>query len=222
VSAPAGGYVPGVPSIAPRADRPTGCLQDVGDVTGRFAQSPLRNPGSRDGNEAGRRTAPGGGHHSRHRARRTARYRLLTVAPSTTSGMSHHAGTPARISPDVASDVQVAQPKEREVAPGPVRAQSLIRSERSERGEQRADEQLQRSRSRGIRRHGRRSSICASRDGVARHPNSPLELVAHWSLSPGKGCPKVAGVASIRSRPTVTTVSGRRQNLIARVGGASE
>jgi hypothetical protein len=53
------------------------------------------------------------------------------------------------------------------------------------------------------------------------HPHSPLELVTPWSLSPGKGCAKVAVVASIRSRPTVMTVSCRRQNLYARPGGAS-
>src|SRR5207244_11623189 len=42
-------------------------------------------------------------------------------------------------------DIQNAQPQEREVAPGPIRTQALFRPERSERGEQRADEQLQRS-----------------------------------------------------------------------------
>jgi len=39
------------------------------------------------------------------------------------------------------------------------------------------------------------------------HSNSRLELVAPWSLSPWKGCAKVAVVALIRSPPTVMTVS---------------
>jgi hypothetical protein len=42
VSAPAGAYVPGAPSIAPARTAQRSGLQDVGDVTGAFARSPRR------------------------------------------------------------------------------------------------------------------------------------------------------------------------------------
>src|SRR6266404_2351881 len=69
--------------------------------------------------------------------------------------------------------VESHQPQQREVAPGPIRAQAFARPERSERGEQRADEHLQRS-----PRNPRH-------DAVARGPEGADEQ--HRSCGPDRG-----------------------------------